>query len=65
MTQDYFKSKITFLNVILTIMIVILHAKSPERFGLLLEDYPVIYSISMLCRVATPLFFFFISASVL
>ena len=39
-------------------MIVVLHAKSPERFGLLVEDYPIIYCISMLCRVATPLFFF-------
>lgn len=58
MNLHYFRNKITFLNVVLTFMIVILHAKSPERFGLALEDYPVIYSISTFCRVATPLFFF-------
>lgn len=54
----YFRNKITFLNIVLTFMIVVLHAKSPERFGLLVEDYPLINAISMLCRVATPLFFF-------
>lgn len=58
MSSEYFRNKITFLNVVLTIMIVVLHAKSPERFGLALEDYPVIYSVSTFCRVATPLFFF-------
>ena len=58
MNSQYFRNKITFLNVVLTLMIVILHAKSPERFGLALKDYPVIYSISTFCRVATPLFFF-------
>ena len=43
----------------MTILIVILHAQSPERFGMHLNwDYPFIYSISMLCRVATPMFFF-------
>lgn len=56
--QLYFRNKITFLNVCLTIMIVILHAKSPERFGLHVEEYPFIYGITMLCWTATPLFFF-------
>ena len=54
----YFRNKITFLNIVLTFMIVVLHAKSPERFGMQVEDYPVINAISMFCRVATPLFFF-------
>lgn len=58
MNKTYFRNKITILNIFLTFMIVLLHAKSPERFGLEIEDYPVIYAISMLCRVATPLFFF-------
>lgn len=58
MNNIYFRNKITFLNVTLTFMIVVLHAKSPERFGLSIEDYPIINAISMLCRIATPLFFF-------
>lgn len=58
MENVYFRNKITILNVILTFMIVLLHAKSPERFGMQVEDYPIIYVVTMLCRVATPLFFF-------
>lgn len=58
MDNFYFRNKIIVLNIILTFMIVLLHAKSPERFGMEIEDYPIIYAISMLCRMATPLFFF-------
>ena len=58
MGNVYFRNKITFLNVCLTMMIVILHAKSPERFGLRVEDFSIIYGITMFCRMATPLFFF-------
>lgn len=59
MEQKYFRNKITFLNLVMTVLIVILHAQSPERFGLPLNwDFPFIYSISMLCRIATPMFFF-------
>ena len=39
-------------------MIVVLHAKSPERFGLIVEDFSIIYWATMFCRMATPLFFF-------
>lgn len=59
MTDSYFKNKITFLNVILTFMIVVAHAKTPERFGLVLDwNYSFIYLVSVLCKMATPLFFF-------
>lgn len=58
MPESYFRNKITLMNVILTMMIVILHANSPERFGEPLQDYYFIYMMSMLCRIATPLFFF-------
>ena len=40
-------------------MIVVVHAKTPERFGLALDwNYPFIYLISVFCKMATPLFFF-------
>lgn len=59
MTDSYFKNKITFLNVILTFMIVVVHAKTPDRFGLPLDwSYPFIYCVSVFCKMATPLFFF-------
>lgn len=58
-TNDYFKNKVTFLNVILTVMVVVLHAKTPERFGLPLDwGNPLIYVITTFTRMAVPSFFF-------
>ena len=57
--SSYFTNKITFLNVLLTFCIVLLHAKTPERYGLDLDwNYPFIYSVTILCNAAVPLFYF-------
>lgn len=57
--KTYFEKKITFLNVVLTLLIVLLHAKSPERWGLTLDmQYPLIYSTYIFCNISIPLFFF-------
>lgn len=43
----------------MTMLIVILHSQTPERFGLQLDmEYPLIYCSSMFCRIATPMFYF-------
>ena len=58
-TQSYFRKKITFLNIILTCMIVMLHATPNLRFGLPLgSNTPVIYGLRNALEVAVPLFFF-------
>ena len=58
-TEGYFSNKVTFLNVILTVMVVVLHAKTPERFGLPLDwGNPLIYVITAFTRMAVPSFFF-------
>lgn len=58
-SSNYFKNKITFLNVILTVMVVVLHAKTPERFGLPMDwSNPFIYFITIFNRAAVPSFFF-------
>lgn len=57
--NSYFTKKITLLMVLFTALIVILHAKSPERFGLDLGwNFPLIYVVSQFCRIAVPSFFF-------
>lgn len=59
MSETYFSKKVTFFNVALTLLIVLLHAKTPERWGLeLTMDYPLIYLVSTLCQISIPLFFF-------
>lgn len=58
-TSVYFRKKVTFFNVTLTLLIVLLHAKSPERWGLALDmQYPLIYITSIFCQICIPLFFF-------
>lgn len=58
-TESYFRKKISFLNIILTFMIVMLHATPNLRFGLPLDsNTPVIYGLRNLVEVAVPLFFF-------
>lgn len=58
-SNTYFSKKVTFFNVILSSLIVLLHAKTPERWGLELTiDYPLIYIASTLCQISIPLFFF-------
>lgn len=55
----YFSKKITLLNVLSTLLVVILHAKPQERFGLPLDiSQPFIYMIWVLTQAAVPLFFF-------
>lgn len=59
MGTKYISSKITFLNVSLTFLIVILHAKTPERWGLTLDmNYMFIYWVNVLTQIAVPTFFF-------
>ena len=56
---DYFSNKITFLNVILTFSIVILHAKTPERWGMALDmSFPYIYWTHVIVQIGVPCFFF-------
>lgn len=58
--SSFFSKKIVLLNLISTILIVILHAETPLRFGigLNLEECPLIYVIFMITQTAVPLFFF-------
>lgn len=57
--ENYFKNKVIFLNVFFTMLIVLAHAKSPERFGMAISwEYPLCYIVGVFCRVATPSFFF-------
>ena len=57
--QTFFSKKVTFLNVVLTFFIVLLHAETPNRFGLPLDhSYPFIYSIFTLVQLGVPMFFF-------
>lgn len=57
--QSYFSKKVTFLNVMLTIFIVLLHAETPLRFGVALDkSYPFIYSVFTLVQLGVPMFFF-------
>ncbi len=55
----YFSKKVTFLNTFMTFLIVILHAKTPERWGLPLDmRYPFIYLVNAFTQVGVPMFFF-------
>ena len=57
--STYFRKKVTFFNMTLTFLIVLLHAKSPERWGLSLDmQYPLIYITTVVCQISIPLFFF-------
>ena len=57
--QTFFSKKVTFLNVILTFFIVLLHAETPHRFGMPLDNtYPFIYSIFTIVQLGVPMFFF-------
>lgn len=56
---SYFSKKITFLNIVLTFLIVLRHATPNLRFGLALDkSTPIIYGLNCLTEVAVPLFFF-------
>lgn len=59
LAPNYFINKIAFLNVFLTILVVFLHAKTPERWGLALDmDYSFIYWTNVFTQIAVPTFFF-------
>lgn len=56
---SYFSRKITFLNVLLTFAMVLLHAKTPERWGLPLDmSNPFIYMVNVFTQLGVPMFFF-------
>lgn len=59
-SRTFFSRKVTFLNTMATVLIVILHSESPLRFGMPLdgEHYPFIWWVYMLTQTAVPLFFF-------
>lgn len=58
-TPSYFSKKITFLNVVMTFLIVLRHATPNLRFGLELDgSTPIIYGLNCLTEAAVPLFFF-------
>lgn len=55
----YFSKKVTLLNVFLTFCIVLLHAKTPERWGLPLDQtHKFIFWTHHFTLVAVPTFFF-------
>lgn len=57
--DTYFSKKVTLLNVVLTFSIVMLHAKTPERWGCPLDmTHPFIYWVHALTQVGVPSFFF-------
>lgn len=57
--STYFSKKVTFLNVFLTFFIVVLHAKTPERWGLELNsDYFFIFWMTAFNQLCVPSFFF-------
>lgn len=57
--QTFFSKKVTFLNVLLTFLVVLLHAETPLRFGVTLDSsYPFIYSIFTIAQLGVPMFFF-------
>lgn len=58
--SSFFSKKIVLLNLISTILIVVLHAETPLRFGigLGLKECPLIYVIFIITQIAVPLFFF-------
>lgn len=58
--NQYFSKKVTALNVAATVLIVILHSSSPERFGypVAIDSYAPIFLISCFCQLAVPVFFF-------
>lgn len=58
-SETYFSKKIVFMNVALTLLIVMLHSTPNLRFGLALTiDYPFIYIMSIVAQIGVPLFFF-------
>lgn len=57
--ESYFRKKIIFLNIVLTFMIVTLHATPNLRFGIPIDsNTPVIFALRNFVEAAVPLFFF-------
>lgn len=58
--NSYFSRKVTLLNAVATVLIVVLHSESPLRFGMPLdgEHYPLIWAVYVMTLMAVPLFFF-------
>ena len=58
-STDFFSKKVTLINVILTFLIVLHHAKTPERWGLeLTSSYGFIYWTHHVTLIGVPTFFF-------
>lgn len=58
--NTYFSKKIVLMNVFMTILIVIMHSETPERFGqeLSWEANPFIWVVFRFTKIAVPSFFF-------
>lgn len=56
---DFFSKKVALINVVLTFLIVLLHAKTPERWGLeLSRSFGFIYWTHQITLIGVPTFFF-------
>lgn len=56
--DNYFFKKVVLLNFIFCVFVVLIHAESPMRYGLEVEDYPLIWLMILFCRCAVPSFYF-------
>ena len=56
--EKYYQKKVLLLNFMLSCLIVIIHSIVPERYGVPINDFPLVNFVVVLCKVATPSFFF-------
>lgn len=55
----YLSKKVALLNVVATVLIVVLHALPPLRYGYPLDrTMPLYYLLSIVCQFGVPMFFF-------
>lgn len=54
----FFRKKVALLNFVATMLIVALHGLPQGRYSLDISNFPVYYSIMVLCQIGVPLFFF-------
>lgn len=57
-SEKYYRKKVLLLNFVLSCLIVTIHSIVPERYGVPISDYPFVHIVVLLCKVATPTFFF-------
>lgn len=57
--KDYFNKKITIINLLATLLVVLLHSNPLLRFGIeISSEHPFIYTCYILSQTAVPTFFF-------